>query len=198
MSRRVLVVFAHPDASSFCGALRDLAVRVCSERGHEVRVHDLYDSGFSPVVSPNEWSLRAAEPDTKPHLASHHADVAWCDTLVFVYPTWWSGQPAIMKGWIDRVLANGVAWTIDPESGNVMPALRNVTRNVVVTTHGRSRAVNFVCGRAGRATIVRCVRRLCSWRCRTTWLALYSIDGSTRFERDRFMQQVERVLRRIA
>ena len=196
MSRRVLVVYAHPEPTSFCGALRDVVVRVCEERGSEVRLHDLYDSGFSPVMSANEWSLRAAPPDTKPHLASHFADVEWCDTLVFVYPTWWSGQPAIMKGWIDRVLANGVAWNIDAESGHVMPDLRNVTRIVAVTTHGRSRAVNFLCGRGGRAIIVRCVRRLCSWRCRVKWLALHSLDGSTRFERDRFMQRVERVLRR--
>ena len=197
MSRRVLIVHAHPEPQSFSGALRDLVVRVCGERGSDVRVHDLYDTSFSPVVSANEWSLRGEAPETKPHLSAHFADVEWCDTLVFVYPTWWSGQPAIMKGWIDRVLANGVAWTIDPDSGHSMPALRNVTRIVAVTTHGRSRTVNFLCGRAGRAIIVRCVRRLCSWRCRVHWLALHSLDRSTGFERERFMLRVERVLRRI-
>lgn len=198
MTRRVLVVHAHPDPDSFSAAIRDLAVRVLSERGSEVRVHDLYESAFSPVVSANEWTLRGAEPETKPHLASHFADVTWCDTLVFVYPTWWSGQPAVMKGWIDRVLANGVAWNLDESTGHVMPTLRNVTRIVAVTTHGRSWFVNLVCGRAGRTVIVRSVRRLCSWRCRVNWLALHSLDRSTRYERDRFMQRVERLLRRIA
>lgn len=198
MNRKVLVIHAHPEAASFSAALRDLVVRVCQERGNEVRMRDLYEEGFSPVVSPNEWSLRGEAPESKPHLSEYFDDVAWCDTLVFVYPTWWSGQPAVMKGWIDRVLANGVAWNLDPESGHSMPALRNVTRIVAVTTHGRSRAANFVCGRAGRSVIVRCVRRLCSWRCRVRWVALHSLDRSTRFERDRFMQRVERVLRRIA
>lgn len=197
MSRNVLVVHAHPDHSSFSAALRDLVVRVCAERGHEVRVHDLYEAGFSPVMSANEWSLRAEAPQSKPHLAAYFNDVEWCDSLVFVYPTWWSGQPAIMKGWIDRVLANDVAWRIDRDSGHVMPALRNVTRIVAVTTHGRSRFANLLCGRSGRSIIVRCVRRLCSWRCRVHWLALHSVDRSTRFERDRFMQRAERVLRRV-
>jgi len=198
MTRRILLVHAHPDPASFSYALRESVVRVASEGGSEVRIHDLYDSGFSPVVSANEWSLRGATPDTKPHLGPYFDDVAWCDTLVFVYPTWWSGQPAVMKAWIDRVLANGVAWNIDDTTGQAMPALRNVTRIVAVTTHGRSRTVNLLCGRAGRAVIMRSVRRLCSWRCRAHWVALYSLDRSTRFERDRFMQRVERLLRRIA
>ena len=198
MTRRVLVVHAHPDPVSFSRALCDLVVRVSGEVGNEVRVHDLYDVGFSPVVSANEWSLRGATPETKPHLAPFFEDVMWCDTLVFAYPTWWSGQPAVLKAWIDRVLANDVAWSLDETTGHVMPALRNVTRIVVVTTHGRSKSVNLFCGRAGRAVIMRSVRRLCSWRCRARWLALYSVDRSTRFERDRFMQRVERVLRRIS
>lgn len=198
MTRRILLVHAHPDPASFSHALRESVVRVASDRGSEVRVHDLYDTGFSPVVSANEWSLRGATPEAKPHLGPYFDDVAWCDTLVFVYPTWWSGQPAVMKAWIDRVLANGVAWNIDDTTGQAMPALRNVTRIVAITTHGRSRTVNLLCGRAGRAVILRSVRRLCSWRCRAHWVALYSLDRSTRFERDRFMQRVERLLRRIA
>ena len=136
-----------------------------------------------------EWLL--------PRCLGQRMGAARCDTLVFVYPTWWSGQPAVLKGWIDRVLANGVAWNLDEPSGHAMPALRNITRIVAITTHGRSRTVNLICGRAGRVTIMRNVRRLCSWRCRARWVALHSLDRSTRFERDRFMQRVERLLRRI-
>ena len=197
MKRRVLVVFAHPSSSGYSGAIRDLVVKVCRERGSDVRVHDLYETGFSPVMSPNEWVLRMGSPDTKAHLRTYFDDVQWCDTLAFVYPTWWSGQPAIMKAWIDRVLANGVAWNLDKDSGHALPALRNVTRIIAITTHGRSRWANLWCGRSGRIVLTRCVRRLCSWRCRVNWLALYSLDGSTRYERDRFMQRVERVLRRV-
>ncbi|MEY2969459.1 MAG: hypothetical protein RIQ64_2086 [Actinomycetota bacterium] len=196
MSRKVLLVYAHPDATSYSAALRDLVMRIATERGAEIRLHDLYERGFSPVLSANEWTLRGAAPDAKPHLAPYFEDVDWCDTLVFIYPTWWSGQPAVLKGWIDRVLANGVAWNLDDTSGHAMPALRKVTRIVAITTHGRSRTVNRLCGRAGRATIMRSVRRLCSWRCRARWIALYSLDRSTRFERDRFMQRVERLLQR--
>ncbi|MBM3730924.1 MAG: NAD(P)H-dependent oxidoreductase [Actinobacteria bacterium] len=198
MTRRVLVVHAHPDPTSFSRALFDHVGQVCREVGNEVRVHDLYGAGFSAAMSANEWSLRGAAPSTKPHLVPYFEDVAWCDTLVFVYPTWWSGQPAILKAWIDRVLANGVAWKVDESTGHVMPRLRNVTRIIVVATHGRSRGANLWCGRAGRTAIVRSIRRLCSWRCRAHWLALHAVDRSTRFERDRFMQRVERVLRRIS
>lgn len=197
MSRRVLVVHAHPDPDSYTAALRNVVVDACRRRGAEVRVHDLYEEGFSAVTSANEWRLRDTAPTMKPHLARHFDDVAWCDTLVFVYPTWWSAQPAIMKGWIDRVLANDVAWTLDPTTRHALPNLKNIRRLIVVTTHGRSKLVNFWCGQVGRFTLVRAVRRLCSWRCRAEWLALYSVDRSTRFERDRFTQRVERRLRRV-
>lgn len=196
MTRRVLVVYAHPDPNSYTAALRDLVVDVCGQRGADVRVRDLYDEGFSAVLSANEWRRRDDEPSTKTHLEDHFDDVRWCDTLVFVYPTWWSAQPAIMKGWIDRILANEVAWNLDPVTKHALPNLRNVRRIIAITTHGRSKLVNFWCGQIGRFTIVRAVRRLCSWRCRASWLAMYSLDRSTRFERDRFMQRVERRLRR--
>jgi putative NADPH-quinone reductase len=198
MNSKVLVVYAHPDPNSFCGAIRDLVVRTCTSRGSEVRVHDLYDESFSAVMSANEWRLRSAELASKPHLSAHCADVVWCDTLVFVYPTWWSAQPAILKAWVDRVLANDVAWSLDPTTGHALPTLRNVRRILVITTHGRSKLVNFWCGQIGRFTLVRAVRRLCSWRCRAHWTAMYSLDRSTRYERDRFMQRVERRVRRVA
>ena len=66
MTRKVLLVFAHPDATSYSAALRDLVMRVATERGAEIRLHDLYECGFSPVVSANEWTLRGAAPDTSP------------------------------------------------------------------------------------------------------------------------------------
>jgi len=196
---RALVVHSHPVGASYSSALRDAAVRGLRAAGHHVDVIDLAARGFDPVMTKQEWQSYVSMSGTVPHeLADDAALVRDAGVIVFVYPTWWSGQPAVLKAWIDRVLANGVAWNLDETTGQVMPTLRNVTRIVVVTTHGRSKSANLLCGRAGRTVVVRSIRRLCSWRCRTHWLALYSVDRSTRFERDRFKQRVERILRRIS
>ena len=196
-NRRVLVVFAHPEPTSFVGSLRDLVLSIAEETKAEVRQHDLYAEGFSAVLSLNEWNLHRAPPDSKPHLAQHFDDVQWCDTLVFVYPTWWSAQPAILKAWMDRVIAHDVAWTVKDGADRISPGLSNVKRLVAITTHGSSKLVNMVEGEAGKFIVKRAIRVLCSWRCRTEWLAMYDVDGSTRVERDRFTRRVERRLRRI-
>ena len=95
---------------------------------------------------------------------------------MLVYPTWWSGQPAMLKGWIDRVL--GLRCRVDPAGWRhaLRPRLRNVRRIVVVTTHGSSKLVNAIQGEGGKRTVTRALRLLCHRRCRTTWIALYGVD----------------------
>jgi putative NADPH-quinone reductase len=136
VTRKVLVVFAHPEAASFVGSLRDVVASIAAEKRAEVRQHDLYDEGFSAVLSLNEWQLHRAAPETKPHLVRHFEDLQWCDTLVFVYPTWWSAQPAILKAWMDRVIAHDVAWNVKDGADRISPGLSNVKRLVAITTHG--------------------------------------------------------------
>ena len=194
---KILLVFAHPNPASFSGALRDIVLSCAEKTSCELRQHDLYDTGFSAALSANEWALHRSPPDTKQHLAEYFADLQWCDTLVFVYPTWWSGQPAIAKAWLDRVLAKDVAWTFPDGASRIYGNLKNVKRIVAITTHGSSKWVNAIEGEAGKRTLSRGLRVLCSWRCRFTWLAMYAVDNSTRYERNKFTQQVERRLMRM-
>ena len=102
----------------------------------------------------------------------------WCDTLVLVYPTWWSGQPAMLKGWMDRVWVNGVAWDLPTGPTGCDPRLTNVRRLVAVTTHGSSKLVNAVEGEAGKRTLTRSLRSMCHPLARTTWIAMYGVDTS--------------------
>jgi hypothetical protein len=75
-----------------------------------VRLRDLYAEGFDPVLSAREHEIYEDEAINRDPVASHCDDLAWCDTLIFVYPTWWYGLPAMIKGWLDRVLVPGVAF----------------------------------------------------------------------------------------
>ncbi len=108
---RTLVVYCHPDPQSFTAAVRDRAVSTLRRSGHDVRVTDLYAEGFDPLFSAEERQ-RHLEPGPDPSVAHHAADLQWCERLVLIYPTWWSGQPAMLKGWIDRVWVRDVAWDL--------------------------------------------------------------------------------------
>jgi len=111
---RTLVVHCHPDPESFTATVRDRAIEALRERGDEVRLTDLYAIGFDPVLSKREQA-RHLEPGPDPSVADHAADLQWCQQLVLVYPTWWSGQPAMLKGWFDRVLVKDVAFELPPD-----------------------------------------------------------------------------------
>jgi putative NADPH-quinone reductase len=161
-----------------------------------VRVTDLYAEHFDPAFSATEHD-RHLEPGTDPSIASHADDLRWCDTIVLVYPTWWGGQPAMLKGWIDRVWACGVAWELPEGANRLRPRLRNVRRLVAVTTHGSSKLVNAIEGEGGKRTLTRALRVLCHPLCRTKWLALYRIDTATAEQRAQFLERVDRELSRL-
>ena len=191
---KALVVHCHPNPASLTAAARDRVVATLIGRGHEVRVTDLYASGFDPVLSAEERQ-RHLEPGPDPAVADHATDLQWCQHLVLVYPTWWSGQPAMLKGWIDRVWVRDVAFDLPSESNRVHARLRNVRRLTVVTTHGSSRFVNLLEGEAGKRMVSRTLRAVCHPLARTRWIALYGVDTASPAERAAFLDRVARKVR---
>lgn len=195
--RRVLVVFAHPAVESFGHAVLNSTLTGLARAGHDVRVRDLYAEGFDSRLSVVEKRGHLASPATKPHLASHFADLEWCTSIVFVHPTWWGAQPAVLKGWIDRTWACGVAWELPAGAKRLKPRMRHVRRLVTVTTHGSPWRVNALQGVPGRRIVNRALRVLCHPLCRTRWIALYDVDGGDAERRTRFLRRVERRLARL-
>jgi len=100
----VLIIYAHPNPNSFNAAMRDLAVRALSQAGHSILLSDLYTMRFNPVLSAKE--LQGDLRDIQPEIEK----VRRADLLLFQFPDWWYGMPAIMKGWVDRVFAQGFAY----------------------------------------------------------------------------------------
>jgi len=199
---RVLVVHCHPDPGSFVSSLAGDARRVLDEAGHEVRFLDLHGEGFDPVFTLHERLNHTGPAAEKlaefPGLRASVEALLWCEAIVFVYPTWWSGQPAMLKGWIDRVLMKGVAWDLPEGADTLVPGLTNIRRIVAVTTHGSSKFVNALEGEAGKRTLTRSVRLMCGFRCRTTWLALYGLDTGSPAARERFRRRVMHRLARLS
>jgi putative NADPH-quinone reductase len=193
----VHVVYAHPHEGSFTAALRDAAVATLRRHGHEVDLLDLYAEGFSPELTRDERAHHLDPVETKPALVPFAERLRNADALVLVYPTWWGGQPAILKGWFDRVWGEGVAFTLPEGKDRIEPLLTNLRRLVVVTTHGSSKWVNAVEGEPGKRIVGRSLRVLCHRRARFRWIALYGADRSTEEQRRAFVARVERRLARL-
>lgn len=181
---RALVVYAHPDEDSFVARLRRTAVAGLQRGGHEVDVADLVAERFDPL--PDPAAIRDQAPD--PIVASYGARLAAAQALIFVHPTWWGGQPALVKGWMDRVLCESVAYTI--EGGRVRPALRHIEHLAVVCTHGSPRWINLLQGEPGRRIATAGLAGFIHPRATVRWFAIYGLDRDDAAARERFVQRV--------
>jgi NAD(P)H dehydrogenase (quinone) len=195
---RAYVVYCHPDPDSFTSVVRSRVIEALEAAGHRVRTSDLYADGFEPVFTSSAALDDLMPKHEYPLVAEYCANLRWCEALVFIYPTWWSGQPAMLTGWLDRVLIRGVAWDMPDGARRPKARLTNIRRLVVVTTHGSSRLINLAEGETGRRVIGRALRVLCHRFARTTWLAMYDIDRSTEAERHAFIDRVAQRMQRLS
>lgn len=191
---RALVVYCHPVPESFCAAIRDTAMEALTARGDEVRLVDLHAENFQPVMSCAERRIYNDQAPADPALRPHIDNLKWAEAILFVYPTWWYGLPAMLKGWLDRVWAKDVAFALPPDGGPVTPLMTHVRRLGVITTCGAPRWMSFLIGQPGRKTILRGMWMLTGRGCRTLYLAHYNMDSSTPESRAAFLAQVRRRL----
>lgn len=187
-----LVVVAHPSTESYCHALAARAAAGLTAAGHDVAVVDLYALGVRPAMTAEERdAYHGDQPILDPLIEDHAALVRRAEILVFVYPTWWSGLPAILKGWLERVMVPGVGFVLDERTNKVRPALRQVRHIVGISTYGSPRTYVRLVNDNGRRVLTRALRLSCGFRARTRWLGLYAIDTSTAGQRTEFLAHVE-------
>ena len=188
---RTLLVVAHPCADSYTHACAAAATAGLGRGGHTVDVIDLYKEGFRPAMSLAErLAYETDDPILDPVIADHAARLKRAEAVVFVYPTWWSGLPAMLKGWLERVMVPGVGFTFDPGSGKVQPGLRNIRRIVGVSTYGSPRSYVMLINDNGRRIITRALRMSCGIRARPTWLAMYAFDTADDADRRRHLERI--------
>lgn len=190
---QALIVVAHPCADSFTHANLGAVHSGLESAGHTVDVIDLYADGFTAAMSRAERAAyEAPKPILDPQIADYAKRLMVAEIVVFVYPTWWSTVPAILKGWFDRVLVPGVGFRLDERSGKVRPALAQVRHLVGVSTYGSPKPYVRFINDNGRRMITRTLRLSCGWRARPKWFGLYSMDTTSDADRRSFLEHVER------
>lgn len=195
---RALVIYCHPRPGSFNAAVRDTVLEKLAKANAEIRLRDLYADGFQPVLQASEHEGYLNCPANRAPVADHCADVEWCDTLIFIYPTWWYGLPAMLKGWLDRVLLPDVAFIMpDDTHKTIRPGLTHITRLGVFTTCGASRFLTTIIGAPGRRQLMQGVGWLCPRGTRKVFAAHYLMDSSTPDTRARHLKTVAAKMDRL-
>jgi NAD(P)H dehydrogenase (quinone) len=117
---KISVILAHPHPGSFNHAIADTVAGTLRKAGHRVVFHDLYREKFDPMLPFDEIPRYA---DLPPLIADHCREIASADGIVIIHPDWWGMPPAVLKGWIDRILRPGVAYRFaGTDSGEGIPA----------------------------------------------------------------------------
>lgn len=150
---KILYIYAHPNPDSFNSALKDDALSVFKHLDVEVKVSDLYALGFKATAdwddfvandtnTHSQYFLAQQDAYLHQHLANQISDelakISWADHIIFQFPLWWFSTPAILKGWLDRVLVKGFAY----DTGKVFSQglLKGKTASLVVTTQSPASA----------------------------------------------------------
>lgn len=122
---KIFIVYAHPEPTSFNCALQEQAINVLQEAHHEIKLSDLYAMRFNSIANwsdfkeinhelPRQYGVIQRDAYLNNQLSDdikeEHDKLSWCDMIIFQFPLWWFGMPAILKGWFDRVLAAGFSY----------------------------------------------------------------------------------------
>jgi putative NADPH-quinone reductase len=117
---QILIILAHPDTASFNHAIAATALQTLAAEGHDVTFHDLYAEGFDPALPAEEIPRGAPLPNV---IARHCQETAQADGIIIVHPNWWGMPPALLTGWVDRIMRPGVAYAfVEGDGGEGVPA----------------------------------------------------------------------------
>ncbi|MCZ8183331.1 MAG: NAD(P)H-dependent oxidoreductase [Beijerinckiaceae bacterium] len=191
---KILLIYCHPCKGSFTEAARDVAMAALQSAGHEVDLLDLYAEGFDPVMSEAERTGYHTRGENRVPVASHLDRVKAAEGLVFVYPTWWYAQPAMLKGWLERVLIPHETFTMPEGNQPIRGLMQNIRVLAVVTSLGSPKWWWWLVGRPGQRILLSGIRVLCHPKCRTIWLALHRIDVVGEDARKAHLERVRAVL----
>lgn len=131
---RHLIIYAHPNENSLNHTLLNTVIETLQSHNEEIIVRDLYKIGFDPVFSLEDMQGQF-QGKLSDDVKTEQEHISWAEQITFIYPIWWTGLPAIMKGYIDRVFSYGFAYRYDQ---GIQKGLLKGKKTVIINTHGKS------------------------------------------------------------
>lgn len=188
---RCLVVTAHPMRSSLTDHLAKRVVKAANAAGWDVTLRDLCAEGFDPRMGMNERASYYS--GFKGEAKAEMVELAAVEVLILIFPTWWFGFPAVLKGWFDRVWAPGLAYDHAKDFGPMLPRLSGLRQVLVVTTMGAPAWVDWLIMRRPLRRVLQWgIIRPCAPKAKVTWRALYRAEGMDPRRLAGFANRIER------
>ncbi|MEA2071645.1 MAG: NAD(P)H-dependent oxidoreductase [Asgard group archaeon] len=185
---KIVVLFAHPNENSYGAALKKAFIQGAQKANHEIKQQALYQEAFNPVMSKKEL-LGKKRPSADPQVRQYQEELLWGDIVVIIHPAWWYGAPAILKGYLDRVLEKGKLYEYKKEKA--VGKIEN-TRGVLIQTfdckeEDEKEKFNYVTARGIIAGFKYCGIK--------KWLykPYFRIMNTTKKQREKWLKEIETV-----
>ena len=132
---KVIIIFNHPYEGSFCNAILNSVTRGLQQANHEVDIINLDKEGFNPVMTSQDLKAFRDKQPLDPKVIEYKDRLELAEQVVFIFPIWWELMPALMKGFIDKVIFPGVAYDyVNGSNTKMKPLLTNIKGVTVITT----------------------------------------------------------------
>lgn len=192
---KCLVVIAHPVSGSLCHAMAHASIEALSAAGHDVEVEDLYQTEFSPPLTVSERQTYYCPPFDSSAIQSQIERLLSADALVLVFPTWWFGFPAMLKGWFDRVWAPGIAYDHANDLGPIKPRLHNLRKTLAITSLGSPWWVDrLVLWQPVKRILKIALLGTCAPSCKFEMLSLYKAERLTSSQLQVFCSRIQKAI----
>ncbi|HSO72439.1 MAG TPA: NAD(P)H-dependent oxidoreductase [Thermodesulfobacteriota bacterium] len=193
---KCLLVTAHPLRESLCSALSDRAAEALREMGHEVIREDLYGDNFNAELTIKERRTYYASSYDFSEVKDQVARLLEAEAIVLVFPTWWFGFPAILKGWFDRVWGPGIAYDHAGDFGPIKPRLKRLRHLAAVTTLGSPWWVDRLLLRQPVKRVLKsALLGACAPTCRFKMRSFYKCEQLSEVVVDQFSAKMTRMFR---
>ncbi|MGX8178398.1 NAD(P)H-dependent oxidoreductase [Exiguobacterium artemiae] len=185
------IVYAHPWEGSYNHAILTAITKDLREKNQEFQVIDLYKDGFNPVYSAEELKLFSQGETTYPLVKEYQQQLNKTTELIFVFPIWWFDLPAILKGFIDKVMLFGFGY-LEDEEGNLTGLLTHIKKTTIVTTSTAEQ--NFLENEGGNAIqgvfINRTLADIGIKNDLTKWIHFSRVNLTTDGDRKQFLDEI--------
>ena len=194
----IVVVLGHPSADSYCAAIFEKIIgSLEAQASHKITAIRLTEEKFVTAMSTAErTAYETSSPLISDETKRHAAALMQAEALIFVYPTWWSGLPAQLKGWLERVFVLGVAFRFN-DNNKIRPNLQNVRHIIGVSTYGSPWRYVKLINDNGRRTLTRAIRMSTGLHTRTMWCGIYALDSCTQQQREEFIAVNEKKITKL-
>jgi putative NADPH-quinone reductase len=193
---KVLVVFSHPSRSSLCGSILEVVLKELETRGDRVELLDLYVERFDPVLSLDDWMNY--EATASENIQRYVDQIRVADGLIWIFPTWNYGLPAILKGYVDRIWKPNVAFRLGENREVIFDRFAHLRFFVAITTFGAGWLPNTFVGNPCKRVLSSGLRRHFPRSTHFNWLALYDVDRAHPRRVDRFINRIKSSIRALA